>query len=993
MPGATSGKHQRGFPPLRKHAGAHVSTGPKAIRPAINAWNADFLESEYARFRLDPASVPGDVAAFFRGFELGLSRPVPQPLTDGEAARAGLPTPSVASEGLDHFHLAVEDLIRAYRTWGHLGAKLDPLERARPRPPELSLVHYGLDQADLTRPIRSAVAGLPPGATLGDLVARLEAIYCGTTAFEIMHVPSRDERAWLLERIESPREPLPPERRVRILHQLLHAEEFEKFLGKRYPSEKRFSVEGSESVIPLLDHLLERASELGVEEVVLGMAHRGRLTVLNTILGMSYEQIFTEFEDMAPEAWAGDGGDVKYHRGYSGERRFGNGRTLRLSLSSNPSHLEAVDPVVEGRCRGKQRLRGDLQRTRVVPLLIHGDAAIMGQGVVAETLNLASLEGYTTGGTVHVVINNMIGFTTPPEDGRSSTYCTDGAKVIGAPVFHVNGEDPEAVVWVARLAIEFRQRFRRDVFVDLYCYRKYGHNEQDEATYTQPILYRLIRNKPGVLKVYAERLLAEGVISDSDMAEIRRRLDEALERAQAAARQTPHDPIIEPGGAKWKGFTSRYSHEPVETGVPLAMLEEVCAALGRVPEGFHLHPKLKSLLAARANLPKTGVISYADAESLAFGTLLLEGTAVRLSGQDCRRGTFSHRHAVLRDVETGQPYIPLNGMREVGKPGTDTPPGSIAGDGRPRQAEFCVYDSPLSEYAVLGFEYGYSLADPDMLVCWEAQFGDFVNGAQIVVDQFLSSAECKWERWSGLVLLLPHGQEGMGPEHSSARVERFLQLCANDNMQVTCPTTGAQIFHLLRRQVRRNFRKPLVVLSPKSLLRLPTSRIDELTRGHFEEVLDDPLFAREGRDRSRVQRVLLCMGKVYFELHERRQRLGRDDIALVRIEQLYPLHDRLLAEVLGRYPRQASLAWVQEEPRNGGAYLYLADVFRQRFGIAALEYIGREASPAPAVGSRRLDQIQREQVVARAVGSLPDDQNRPGDARPRTGAKKSAPAR
>jgi 2-oxoglutarate dehydrogenase E1 component len=957
-------------------------TTPRATPPSINAWNADYLEAEYARFKSDPDSVPADLQSFFRGFDLGVVRAP----SNGEPL--ALPA-APASEGLG-FQAAVDDLIAAYRECGHLIAKIDPFGRETPRPAALSLARYGLSEADLDRPVHTGTLRLPDSGTLREVIEFLEQTYCRSIGWEITHVESEAERDWLLERVESVRgqATIANDQRIKILHQLLSAEEFEKFLGKRYPSDKRFSLEGSESTIPLLDHMLERASELGVEEVVIGMAHRGRLNVLNNIMGKTYQQIFTEFEDNSPGA--NDGGDVKYHRGYSGVRRYGE-RTLHLSMASNPSHLESVNGVVEGRTRAKQRLRGDRDRTRVVPLLIHGDAALPAQGVVAETLNLSYLDGYTCGGTVHAVINNLVGFTTSPEDGRSTRYCTDIAKMIAAPVFHVNGEEPEAVVFAARLAVDYRQQFKRDVFVDLYCYRKYGHNEQDEASYTQPLLYALIRKKSSVLKVYAERLLAEGVISEADMGEIRRRLDEALETAQAAAKQTPYDPTIDPGGARWQGMGGKYAHDPVATAVPLDTIREVCGALGRVPDDFHINPKLKALLDARANLPQTRQISYADAESLAYGTLLLEGTAVRISGQDVRRGTFSHRHAVFRDTETGHPYIPLNHMRELGRPGTDQPPRSIGADARTRQAQFCVHDSPLSEYSVLAFEYGYSLGDPDMLVLWEAQFGDFDNGAQIIIDQYLAAAEIKWERWSGLTMLLPHGYEGAGPEHSSARLERFLLLCANDNLQVVYPSTAPQMFHLLRRQVRRNFRKPLIVMTPKSMLRTPTGTIDELTTGRFQEIIDDPAFVSGGGKRDGVKQIALCSGKLYFELAERREKLSRKDIALIRVEQLYPLHKEMLKGILASYPKTAKVAWVQEEPRNAGAFLYMDDALRNQIGVAAVEYIGREASATPATGSKHAHKVQQEQVLTKAVGALPTGKtDAPATTPP---ARKPAPTR
>ncbi|MFG0283739.1 MAG: 2-oxoglutarate dehydrogenase E1 component [Phycisphaerales bacterium JB039] len=931
---------------------------PRPVRPSINAWNAGYLDDQYEQYRRDPRSVDPGLADFFRGFELGRSAP-------GTGAGCA---------GCDEATLQyrADALITAYRETGHLAARLDPFGREPDRPRWLDPSYYDLTPSDLEAVIHVEELGLPEGATLREVIDKLERTYCGSLGVEFSHILDAEERRWIQSFVESMegRPRLGRGDRAHILRQLLQAESFEKFLGNRYPGEKRFSLEGAESLIPLLNAAIERAAETGAEEIVLGMAHRGRLSVLNNVMGKTYEQIFTEFEDSWEEDFADGGGDVKYHRGYSAERIFRHGQRIHLAMASNPSHLEAVGPVVQGRTRAKQRLRGDGERRRVVPMLIHGDAAIAGQGLVAETLNLSQLSGYTTGGTVHVVVNNLIGFTTSPEDGRSTRYCTDVAKMAEAPVLHVNGEDPEACVFAAWLAVEYRRRFRKDVFIDMLCYRRYGHNEQDEASFTQPQLYKLIKGKPDVLQVYAQRLLADGVISEDDVDEISARLDEALEKAQRAARSSPYDPTIDPGSAKWSGYGEDFTFDPVDTGASMELIKEVCAALGRVPDGFHLNRKLKKLLKERAELPTTGDISYADGESLAIGALLLEGNAVRVSGQDSRRGTFSHRHAVLRDTETGASYIPLNHMRQILVPPTPLRPLEQPADGHKVQAMLCIYDSPLSEQAVLGFEYGYSLADPEMLVCWEAQFGDFINGAQVIIDQFITSAQAKWDRWSGLTLLLPHGYEGAGPEHSSARMERFLQLCGGSNIQVVYPTTGAQIFHLLRRQMRRPFRKPLVVMTPKSLLRKPTSRIDELTRGGFREIIDDPAFEAGAADPSAVRRLVLCTGKLYFELAERRDLLGAADVAIIRVEQLYPLHIDLLRSVLDRYPNVERRMWAQEEPRNAGAYFFLADRIRQRLSIE-LEYVGREASGTPATGSKSRHKAEQESIIERAVGPAP----------------------
>ncbi len=965
------------------------SNGLSSAPPAVNGWSADYLESQQDAFRRDPGSVPDDVRAFFQGFDLGLSREAAPTSTAGVGGDAG-----------SSFQRSVDDLINAYREQGHLCAQIDPFGRARPRPTVLELSAHGLGSSDLDRRASVVSGAGATTATLREIIAHLEETYCRTIGIEFMHIRSDEEREWFLRHYEQRRGMTPPtkDQKIRILEQLTRAEGFEGFCQLRYGGEKRFSLEGGISLIPLLDATIERAGEMGIEEMVLGMAHRGRLNVLNNILGKTYEQIFTEFEDNWDEGFADGGGDVKYHRGYSGTKRLASGRAMHLAMASNPSHLESVNAVVLGRCRGKQRLRGDRDRLRVVPLLIHGDGALPGQGVVAETLNMSQLEGYTVGGAVHVVINNMVAFTTIPEDDRSTTYCTDVAKMIDAPIFHVNGEDPEACVAVARLAMEYRQAFKRDVFVDMYCYRKYGHNEQDEASFTQPILAGLIKAHKGTLAGYTERLLAQGVIDQAAADLISAGLKDLLNKAQEKARSKPQDPTIDPGSARWKGLTNKYTHVEATTAVPKDVLNEICEAMGRVPSGFNVNPKLQPLLKLRREIPQSNQVAHAEAELLALGSLLVEGFPVRLSGQDCRRGTFTQRHSILRDVNTGEPYNALDNIREMGFWGTDHAPGTLGKDGKTRQSKFCVYDSPLSEFSVMGFDYGYSMADPNMLVMWEGQFGDFCNGAQVIIDQYIASSEIKWDRWSGFVLLLPHGYEGAGPEHSSARLERFLLLCGNDNMQVVNCSTAAQFFHVLRRQVKRNFRKPLVCMTPKSMLRVPTSTYDELATGRFCELLDDPAFA--GKDRTGVTRVVFCSGKIYHEMNERRKALARTDVAIVRLEQFYPFHADMAREILSAYPKNAERVWVQEEPRNAGAYLFVADQFRTTLGID-LPYIGRHASATPAVGSKHAHKDEQEAILTSAIGALAKDakgaspNGAAAHAKPdgRTQEKKQTPAR
>lgn len=966
-----------------------MTTVPRAVKPAVNSWNAEYLDAQYRAWKADPGAVSEDMAQFFRGFDLAMSSGAAgTSITAAGNGQVSLRDASCGGITGGAAAVAAERLFAAYRQFGHLAARIDPFARERERPIELTRDHLGLGGVNLDDQVDGAHLTNGRPVPVKQLMELLEETYCGSIGIEFMHSPVAAERAWWAERLEAGKGRRVFERgeRAHILYQLHKAELFERFCAKRYVGVKRFSLEGGDSLIAMLDRFIERcADEYEVEEIIFGMAHRGRLNVLTNVIGKTYEKIFTEFEDSWTEDSATGGGDVKYHRGYSSNRVLPSGRHIWLSMSSNPSHLEAVGPVAIGRCRAKQRLKGDTERRRSLPLLMHGDAAVIGQGVVAEAFTMANLRGYTVGGTVHVVINNLIGFTTGPQDGRSSTYCTDFAKTIDAPVLHVNGEDPEAVVFAAELALDYRMAFKKDVVIDMLCYRKHGHNETDEAAFTQPLLYAEIKNKPSVLKTYAERLLAEGVISERDMEELRSSLEDNLDKAYMQARQTPVDPTPDPGHQQWMGLSNTYTHTPIETAVSKEDLADIAKAMGTWPEGFTPHPKLQKLARERSKVVEEDLpIDWGTAESLAVGSLLIDGVLVRLSGQDSCRGTFSHRHAVLVDHKTAERYTPLNHIRELGQPGTDKDIGTINEHGQKRQARYCIYDSPLSEFAVLGFEYGFSLASPKMLVMWEAQFGDFNNGAQVIIDQFISSAEAKWHRWSGLVMLLPHGYEGQGPEHSSARLERFLKLCGQDNMQVCAPTTPAQNFHMLRRQVKRRFRKPLIVMSPKSLLRLPAaaSSVSDLTTGSFREVIDDPHFAgyagsgnEAAKAKKKIKRVLLCSGKVYYDLVDRREKAGRlDDIAIVRVEQLYPLHGDLLRETIESY-HNADLFWVQEEPKNMGPYGHMFISLHGMFGWQ-LAYIGRQSSASPATGSPSKHAKELDAFLTEAIGPIKEEPKR-----------------
>ncbi|MCG8592066.1 MAG: 2-oxoglutarate dehydrogenase E1 component [Proteobacteria bacterium] len=924
--------------------------------------NAGLVQEIQDRYQVDPASVHPNWADLFGGQAparpLIPPRPaVPEP--EAPVPAPGLATPEPVNPHLADKHARVLRIIHSYRARGHRIAETDPLGVRDDYFPELDPAHYGFGSEDMDRPY---IAGDLPGGPvqpLRQILDRLRATYCRRVGVEFTHVQDPGRRSWLMKRMEESENTtdFDTAERLRVLEKLSAAELFERFLHTKFLGQKRFSLEGAESLIPLLDTIVEESPTHGIREIVLGMAHRGRLNVLSNVMGKSVESIFSEFEDSALLDSPFGSGDVKYHKGYSNDRRTRTGERIHLTLTSNPSHLEAVDPVMEGRAKAKQVRAGDEKGRTIAPVCVHGDAAFAGQGIVAETLNLSQLRGYSTGGTVHVIVNNQIGFTTTPTEARSTLYCTDVAKMIQVPVFHVNGDDPEAVLHCVKLALSYRQRFGDDVVIDMVCYRRHGHNEGDEPSFTQPKLYAKIRKRPSVRKLYTERLLEIGILRDDDVQRIEQDLNDQLQQALQVIKSRPPGPDepYEPRGP-WTGFARTRPDEEPDTGVPIERLAQISERLGQVPSGFGVHKKLASLLEKRGkSIAQSVPLDWAMGEALAFGSLLLEGTPVRLSGQDSSRGTFSHRHAVFVDQESGEEYAPLDHIAET-------------------QARFEVYDSLLSEAAVLGFEYGYSLADPTTLTLWEAQFGDFANGAQVIIDQFITSAHVKWQRMSGLVMLLPHGYEGQGPEHSSARVERFLQLCAEDSMQVVNCTTPAQYFHVLRRQVRRTYRAPLVIFTPKSLLRLPaaTSRHPELLEGTcFEPVIDDAL---SSADPDAVKRVVFCSGKVYYDLlAEREKRYGdrAAAVALVRVEELYPWHGERIAEIVTRYANIDRVTWCQEEPANMGAWTFvrdrIQDVLRPQVSLA---YAGRVASASPAVGSRRVHNREQMALLEAALAGV-----------------------
>jgi 2-oxoglutarate dehydrogenase E1 component len=936
------------------------SKEPAKPPPDVGGLNLRFAEALYADYLNDPLSVSPDWRRYFESLGGGAPargaarlrptfrrRSLFNPGGNGHLAGNGAKSRAPAEDAvLQH---RVDKMVRSYRVRGHLQSKIDPLERPRPPVPELQPEFYGIEEADYDRTVSPQTIYGPTHLTVRSLIERLHNTYCRSIGVQYMHIDDLTIKEWLMRRVEESenRIELTREQQIRILEKLTNASVFEEFVQKKFVGAKSFSLEGAESLIPLLDLAIEEAGDAGIGEIVLAMAHRGRLNVLSNVMGKAPSRIFREFEDADPELNIGRG-DVKYHMGYSNEYVTATGKQVHLSLCFNPSHLEFVNPVAVGRVRAKQDRNGN--REECMCLLIHGDAAFVGEGVVQETLNLSQLGAYSIGGTVHVVLNNQIGFTTDPEQGRSTPYATAVAKMLQSPIFHVNGEDPEAVAQVVQLAMGFRREFKRDVVIDMYCYRRRGHNEGDEPSFTQPLLYKAIRKRQTVRESYLEHLMRLEGLSAAEAREIEERCREFLESEFKTARTDGLKAHCEVPEGIWAGYHGGEEAQlrPSPTGYDREQLCRLLEQLTRLPKGFHPHPKLKRFLETRRAMARGETpLDWSAAEALAFATIATDGHRIRMSGQDSERGTFSHRHSVFHDYETGERYMPL---RHLGKD----------------QAPVEIYNSPLSETGVLGFEYGYSLDTPGGLVIWEAQFGDFCNAAQVIIDQFITSAEDKWFRLSGIVLLLPHGFEGLGPEHSSARLERFLMLSADSNIQVVNPTTPAQFFHVLRRQMISRWRKPLVVMTPKSLLRHAecVSTLEDLADGRFQRIIPDP-----PGEKSEVERILLCSGKIYYELAEKRRQLDRNDVAILRIEQLYPLPDEVLSRALAPYRDGTPVYWVQEEPRNMGAWQYIRVRFGETMlGRCRLSGIFRDESSSPATGSMSSHKLEQMRLIDQAFG-------------------------
>ena len=909
-----------------------------------HAENSLFLEENYEQWRIDPTSVDANWQSFFEGFELGSQLEPDTEITgsknesqsDTNHTTSVLPVVDPMRQGrLSH-------LLFAYRMLGHYLANLDPLGFNKQELPELELHNFKFTEADLDQEFNAGTAGGGGQKTLREILQILKDTYCRTVGAQYMHIQKFEIRRWLRDRMESTRNrPIfKKEKKRRILKSLIDAEHFEKFLHTSYVGQKRFSLEGGETLIPVLDAIIEGSPNRGIFKIVMGMAHRGRLNVLANIIGKDYKFLFDEFDDNYVQQDAHGDGDVKYHLGYENTRTTSGGSKVSINLAPNPSHLEAVSPVVQGKTRAFQRLLSDSKnRQMVLPVVIHGDAAFIGQGIVAETFNMSQLEGYKTGGTVHIVINNQIGFTTLPHDSRSTLYCTSTAKMLDVPIFHVNGNDPIAAVHCIEMALDFRQQFSRDVVVDIVCYRKHGHNEGDEPSFTQPQLYAAIANQPLISDLLLNSLANENVINRDEAEGFRNSFQVALECARNESRSETHKlkPAIKPP------LSSPELLEECNTSINLDQIKEIGLSLTSEPKDFNINPKIKRLISQRREMVQgERPIDWGMAEALAFGSLLTEKIPVRLTGQDVRRGTFSHRHAVYYEVGTRKRYIPLRNLST-------------------NQGDFRIFNSPLTEAAVLGFEFGYSLDCPNMLLLWEAQFGDFTNGAQVIIDQFITSSESKWNETSNIVLLLPHGYEGQGPEHSSGRLERFLQSCAEDNIQVGNLTTPSNLFHALRRQALRTCNKPLILMTPKSLLRDPrcTSSITDLTDSNFNEIIPDT------KRNSSAKRIIFCTGKVYFDLEAYREKHNLNHTAIIRIEQHYPLHKSKLLEAVKCHPEASSFVWCQEESENMGAWSFFESILRKLLNQEII-YAGRDASASPATGSRAIHLLEQTKLIEEA---------------------------
>ncbi|HXI71725.1 MAG TPA: 2-oxoglutarate dehydrogenase E1 component [Verrucomicrobiae bacterium] len=921
-----------------------------------------YIEQFYADYRRDPDSVPAEWREYFATTANGSDGAVQigpsfksRSLFNPVAADTGGQIPFQPDPRTENVSERLHQLIHNHRVRGHMIAAVNPLGATHPCPPELELDYYSFSESELGLLVNSPMLHYETPLTVREIFQRLRATYCRSIGTQFMHIGDLKRRQWLQRRMEASQNRLEVSRKeqLRILMRLTSAVAFEQFLRTKFLGAKTFSLEGCETLLPLLDLAIEKSGHLGVKNVIIGMGHRGRLNVLAHILGKSPCEIFQEFTDDRPELWQ-KRGDVKYHLGHSGDWVMSDGRKIHLSLCFNPSHLEFVNPVVVGRVRAHQDRFDDRDCRKILGVLIHGDAAFAGEGVVQETLNLSKLAGYSVGGVLHVIVNNQIGFTTPPDQGRSTTYATDVARMLQVPIFHVNGEDPEAVAQVVQLAMDFRAEFKSDVFIDMYGYRRLGHNETDEPTFTQPLLYKKIAERPNVREGYLGHLLElKNVLraeADSIMTECHAKLEEQLQAAQAGQCE-----VAPERRNVWSDYIG--GPEPRDetvTGADIKTLSRLLHQLAALPAGFHVHPKLERALEARREMAAgKQPLDWSAAEALALATLTIAGVRIRLTGQDTGRGTFSQRHAILYDQQDGHPFIPLKNLD-------------------PGQGPVDIVNSPLCETGALGFEYGYSLDCPKSLVLWEAQFGDFVNAAQVIIDQFITSAEDKWRRLSGLVLLLPHGFEGMGPEHSSARLERFLTLAAEDNIQIVQPTTPAQYFHVLRRQALRNWRKPLIIFTPKSLLRHPqvVSTLEDCAGGHFQRVLPDDAKPADAK------RILLCTGKVYYDLAAYREEHKRGDVAILRLEQLYPLQPGLLEQVLKPYAEHTRALWVQEEPANMGAWRFLHEKFGKKlFDRFPFALVSRDESASPATGSSHAHKLEQMNLVQRAFG---DPETKPG---------------